>query len=186
MDEGFESLRGHLLIASPGLLDPNFVRTVVLVTEHTEEGAMGLVLNRPSEVAVGDAVPHLAGMVGEGDPVFVGGPVQREAVVALAELEDPSEAAALALGDGIGFLRADADPEELRGKTGRARVFAGYSGWGAGQLEAELDEPAWIVEPAEPEDVFTPDPDGLWSAVLRRKGGTFAVIALMPPDPSLN
>jgi putative transcriptional regulator len=186
MDALPESLRGHLLIASPALLDPNFRRTVVLVTEHTDEGAMGLVLNRPSEVAVVDAIPHLATLVDEGTPVYLGGPVQPEAVVALAEFDDPSAAAALALGDRVGFLRPDADAEELETGVRRARVFAGYAGWGEGQLEAELDESAWIVEPAVPEDVFTGDPEGLWSSVLRRKGGTFVLLALMPVDPSLN
>lgn len=186
MDAVPESLRGHLLIASPALLDPNFRRTVVLVTEHTDEGAMGLVLNRPSEVAVAEAVPKLATLVEHGTPVFVGGPVQREAVVALAELDDQSAAAAPALGDWVSFLRPDADPEELETGVARARVFAGYAGWGEGQLESELEESAWIVEPAVPEDVFTPDPHGLWSTVLRRKGGTFVLLALMPVDPSVN
>jgi putative transcriptional regulator len=184
MSEEFDSLRGQLLVASPALLDPNFARTVVLVTEHTEEGAMGLVLNRPATVSVGDAVPHLAPLVAEDDPVYVGGPVQREAALALAQLEDPSEAAALALGD-VGFLRADVDPDEIRGVR-RARVFAGYSGWGAGQLESELEELSWIVEPAEPDDVFTPAPGELWGTVLRRKGGRYALFALMPLDPSVN
>jgi putative transcriptional regulator len=181
----FQSLRAQLLIASPALLDPNFHRTVVLVTEHTEEGAMGLVLNRPSQVAVADAIAHLAGLVEDGAVVYVGGPVQPEAVVALAELDEPEAAAALALGD-IGFLPADGDPDELAGVVRRARIFAGYSGWGAGQLESELEESAWIVEAAEPDDVFTSDPGQLWSESLRRKGGTYAVIALMPPDPSVN
>jgi putative transcriptional regulator len=186
MDSLPESLRGHLLIASPALLDPNFRRTVVLVTEHTDEGAMGLVLNRPSEVGVADAVPKLARVVDEGAPVYLGGPVQPEAVVALAELDDPTDAAAPALGDWISFLRPDADPEDLAAGVGRARVFAGYAGWGGGQLESELEESSWIVEPAIPEDVFTSDPEGLWSAVLRRKGGTFVLVALMPEDPSVN
>jgi len=185
MDSSFESLRGHLLIASPALIDPSFRRTVVLVTEHTEEGAMGVVLNRASPVAVADAVPHLAQLAEDGACIHVGGPVQPEAVVALAELDDASDSAAIALGD-IGYLRADADPAELAGGVRRLRVFAGYAGWGGGQLEGELEESAWIVEPAEPDDVFTPDPDGLWSTVLRRKGGPFAVLATMPPDPSQN
>ena len=185
MDSEFVSFRGQLLIASPGLIDPNFHRTVVFVTEHTEEGAMGLVLNRPSDVTVAQAVAKLAGLVRDGDTVYVGGPVQPEAVVALAELADPAVAAAIALGD-IGFLRGDADPAELEGQVRRTRVFAGYSGWSAGQLESELEESAWIVEPAEPGDVFTLAPDALWSAVLRRKGGTYAIIATMPPDPSVN
>ena len=106
-----DMLKGQLLIASAGLLDPNFRRTVVLVTEHNPEGAMGVVLNRPSPVPVADAVPHLGTLVEEGGLVFVGGPLQPEAVVALAELDDPELAAATALGS-VGYLRADADPDE--------------------------------------------------------------------------
>ncbi len=178
------SLKGQLLLATAGLHDPNFRRTVVLVAEHTEEGAMGLVLNRPAEVAVAEAAPQLEPLVEEDEPVFVGGPVEQQAVVVLAEFDDPEEAAALVLGD-IGFLAAE--PElELPSGTRRARVFAGYAGWGAGQLEAELEEASWIVEPALANDVFAAADDDLWSAVLRRKGGQFAVLSLMPPDPSFN
>ena len=184
MDE-FRSFQGQLLIASPSLLDPNFHRTVVLVTEHTEEGAMGLVLNRPADVAVLQAAPKLAPLVEESARLHIGGPVQQEAVVVLAELDDPSQAALVVLGD-VGFLSADADPHELAGALRRARVFVGYAGWSAEQLESELEESAWILEPAEREDVFAADPEGLWSAVLRRKGGSFAAPALMPPDPSVN
>ena len=185
MSDEFVSLRGQLLIASPGLLDPNFARTVVLVTEHTEEGAMGLVLDRPSEVLVCDAVPHLGVLVEEDALVYVGGPVQPEAVIALAEFDDTSRAAAVVLAD-VGFVRADVDPDELAAGVRRTRIFAGYAGWGEGQLELELAESAWIVEPAEPGDLFASEPSGLWSAVLRRKGGTYAVIAMMPADPSVN
>jgi putative transcriptional regulator len=180
-----DSLRGQLLIAAATLLDPNFHRTVVLVTEHNEEGAMGLVLNRPSAVAVAEAVPQLEELVEEDARVYIGGPVQPQAAIALAELEDPSEAAVIAFGD-IGFIRADADADELAHTVRRARVYAGYSGWGAGQLEAELEAEAWITEPAEPDDVFSSAPAGLWSKVLQRKGGPFALLARMPVDPSLN
>jgi putative transcriptional regulator len=180
-----DSLRGQLLVASPSLLDPNFRRTVVLITEHTDEGAMGVVLNRPTPVAISDAVPHLAVLAAEGGCVYAGGPVQPEAVVALAELDEPAQAAAIAFGD-IGYLRADADPSELEGVVRRLRVYAGYAGWGAGQLEAELEDGAWIVEPAEPGDVFAGEDVDLWSAVLRRKGGRFVLVATMPPNPELN
>jgi putative transcriptional regulator len=179
------SLRGQLLIASATLLDPNFRRTVVLIGEHTEEGAMGVVLNRPSSVVVAEAVPALAGLVDDGEVVYVGGPVQPGAVVALAEHEEPTDAASITFGN-IGFLNAEVDAEELEERLRRIRVFAGYAGWGAGQLEAELEAEAWIVEPAEPADVFTEAPSELWSAVLQRKGGEFALLARMPPDPSLN
>src|SRR5207253_8200261 len=131
-----QSLRGQLLIASPALLDPNFARTVVLVVEHNDEGAMGIVLNRPSTAAVAEAVPPLEDLVGEDEAVFVGGPVEPAAVVVLAEFEDTDAAAAIVFGD-LGFLRADADPSVLDVAARRFRVFAGYSGWGAGQLEAE-------------------------------------------------
>ena len=184
MDEN-ESLRGRLLIASPALFDPNFRRAVVLVTEHADEGAMGLVLNRPTEATVADAVQPLEDLVEPGDCVYVGGPVQPSAVVVLAEFDDPEESAALVVGD-VGFVRADVEPGALPVSTRRARVFAGYAGWGEGQLEAELEEESWIVEPALPEDVFADDPEELWSRVLKRKGGQYAVVALMPPDPSLN
>ncbi len=185
MEDGFTSLRGQLLIASPALFDPNFRRAVVLVTEHTPEGAMGVVLDRVSPVAVADAVPHLAELAGEEAQVHVGGPVQPEAVVALAQLDDPGEAAAIAFDD-VGYLRADADPDALRGAVQRVRIFAGYAGWAGGQLEGELEEEAWIVEPARADDVFTDDPGGLWSAVLRRKGGRYRLLATMPPDPTRN
>ncbi|HEU5263546.1 MAG TPA: YqgE/AlgH family protein, partial [Gaiellaceae bacterium] len=110
--------------------------------------------------------------------------VQPSAIVVLADFLEPERAASLVL-DSVGFLPAEVDPETL-GELRRVRVFAGYAGWGPGQLDEELEEGSWIVEPALPDDVFTPEPDALWSDVLRRKGGPFGVLALMPPDPSLN
>jgi putative transcriptional regulator len=179
-----ESLRGHLLVAGPALLDPNFRRTVVLVGEHNDEGAMGVVLNRPSPATVTEVVPPLAALAESDDLVYVGGPVQPDAVVVLGEFEDPEDAGVLVFGS-IGFLPGEVDPDALGGLA-RARVFAGYAGWGPGQLEGELAASSWIVEPALPEDVFTEAPEELWSEVLRRKGGPFVVLSLMPPDPSLN
>jgi putative transcriptional regulator len=180
-----ESLRGQLLVAAPDLLDPNFRRTVVLVGEHGEEGAMGVVLNRPSPVTVEVAVPPLSGLVQEHDVVHVGGPVQSQAIVVLGDFNDLADAAALVVGS-IGFLRGEIESADDVSELQRARVFAGYAGWGPGQLEGEIAESAWIVEPALPEDVFSEDPEGLWSAVLRRKGGPFAVLATIPLDPSAN
>ncbi len=172
-------------MAAPDLLDPNFRRTVVLVGEHGDEGAMGVVLNRPSPVTVDFAVPPLGELVDAGALVHVGGPVQSQAIVVLGDFHDPAEAAALVVGS-IGFLHGEIERAEDAGVLDRARVFAGYAGWGPGQLEDEIGESAWIVEPALPEDVFTEDPEGLWSSVLRRKGGPFAVLATIPPDPSAN
>jgi putative transcriptional regulator len=184
VDSG-KTLRGQLLIASPALRDLNFRRTVVLVAEHGEEGAMGVVLNRPAEAVASEAAPALADLVEPAAVVHVGGPVEPQAVVILAEFDDPDESASIVFAD-IGFVRADADPELLAGSTRRARLFAGYAGWGAGQLEAELEEESWIVEAPLPDDVFSESPTELWSAVLRRKGGPFALVATMPPDPSMN
>jgi len=179
-----ESLKGHLLIAGPSLVDPNFWRTVVLVGDHSEEGALGVILNRASEATVGEAVPELSALADDIGTMHVGGPVQPSAIVVLADFVEPERAGSLVL-DSIGFLPAEVDPEAL-GELRRARVYAGYAGWGPGQLDDELDEGSWIVEPALPEDVFTEEPDTLWSDVLKRKGGPFGVLALMPPDPSLN
>lgn len=179
-----ESLRGQLLIAGPALLDPNFWRTVVLVGEHSEEGALGVVLNRSSETPVEEALPELTLLGEDLGAVHVGGPVQPSAVVVLADFVDPTAAETLVL-DSVGFLPSEVEPDAL-GELRRARVYAGYAGWGPGQLDDELEDGSWIVEPARAEDVFTDDPEGLWSDVLRRKGGPFAVLAAMPPDPSLN
>ncbi len=181
-----EFLRGKLLLASPTLLDPNFVRTVILVAEHTDEGAMGLVLNRPAASTVAEAVPDLGWLVGEDEQVYVGGPVAETAVVVLAEFSRPEVAGAL-VEDDLGFIGTDADdPEALEGAVRRARVFAGHAGWGPGQLEGELEEEAWIVEPPLRDEIFSDDAQGLWAAVLRRKGRRYALLATMPLDPSLN
>jgi putative transcriptional regulator len=180
-----ESLSGQLLVAAPSLQDPNFRRAVVLIGAHSEEGAMGVVLNRPSEVTVGEAVPQLEQAVDELETVYVGGPVQPNSIVFLAEFLDPSPAGLLVLGR-IGFPAPEADIDELSDAIARRRVFAGYAGWGEGQLDEELDQGDWIAYPARPEDVFTEDPEELWSRVLTRKGGAYALMARMPLDPSVN
>jgi len=180
-----QSLAGQLLLASPTLQDPNFSRTVVLIGVHSEDGAMGVVLNRPSTVAVGDAVPQLQDAEDALEPVYVGGPVQSGSVVFLAEFLDPAPAGLLVLGR-IGFPSPEASIEELAQATARRRVFAGHAGWGRGQLDAELAGGDWIAHPAGPEDIFSGSPEELWSAVLTRKGGSYALIARMPLDPSVN
>lgn len=179
-----QSIKGHLLVAGPSLTDPNFHRSVVLVGEHSEDGALGVILNRSSESTVAEAVPELTEILDADEPVHVGGPVQPSAIVVLADFVDIDRAGALVL-DTVGFLPAEVDPDDL-GELRRARVFAGYAGWGPGQLDDELADGSWIVEPASADDVFTSTPDALWSDVLRRKGGPYSVLALMPPDPSTN
>src|SRR5437660_360898 len=180
-----ESARGQLLIAGPTLLDPNFWRTVVLIIEHSEEGALGLVLNRPSETSVGDAVPQLTELVDPDEDLRIGGPVQPSSVIVLAEFEDPSDAALIAFED-VGVLGTGMPVEELSAGVRTARAFAGHSGWGPGQLDAELERGDWILEPALRSDAFTTSPRELWQTVLTRKGGRFALLARMPADPSVN
>jgi len=181
-----DSLRGKLILAAPALKDPNFDRTVILIAEHTEEGAMGLVLNRPSQASIAEAVPELTWVTDAEESVFVGGPVAPNGVIVLAEWEDPSRAVVL-VEDDLGFVPGDAeDTDALAAAVRRARVYAGHAGWGPGQLEAEIDEEAWIVAPPLRDELFSDDADGLWSAVLRRMGREFALLSTMPPDPSLN
>ncbi|MGD8319017.1 MAG: YqgE/AlgH family protein [Gemmatimonadota bacterium] len=179
-----ESLRGRLLISSGGLYDPNFRHTVVLIGEHNDEGALGVILNRPLDVTVRDAVPALRALVGPDDPLFVGGPVQPRSPVLLAEVSHP-ELADLVVFGSVGFLIGEI-PEDVRPGIVRARVYAGYSGWGPGQLEAEMEQDSWIVDPAREDDVFTDAPDLLWSRVLERKGPEFRRLSRMPFDPTMN
>jgi putative transcriptional regulator len=179
-----ESLQGQLLIASPALVDPNFHRTVVLVTAHGDDGAVGLVLNRPSEATVDEAVPQLGAITDGDELIYVGGPVNPTGVAVLAEFDEPGEAGVHVLDD-VGFVDLEqalaGAPPSLR----RRRVYAGVAGWGEGQLEDEVERDDWILEPATVEDVFG-DASDLWAAVLLRKGGSYALVARMPEDPSVN
>ena len=180
-----DTLKGQLLIAGPALWDTNFRRSVVLIADHDGDGALGVILNRPSGATVGEAVPELGSLVGPDEAVFVGGPVQPDAAVILGEFNDPDRAGLLAFGS-VGFLVGDVSVEDAIGLV-RARVFVGYAGWAPGQLEAEMEEPhAWIPEPARPEDIFASDPERLWERVVGRKGQEFAFLRTMPFDPSLN
>jgi putative transcriptional regulator len=178
------SLQGQLLVASPALHDPNFRRTVVLITEHNADGAAGLVLNRPSEAEVVEAVPQLEQLADDGDHVWVGGPVEPNAVLVLGEFLDPSDAAVPLFGS-LGFPALD-EPDEIVPLTTRRRIFAGYAGWASGQLEDELAREDWILEPAANDDAFTETPEELWAEVLRRKGGIYELVSRMPEDPSVN
>lgn len=181
-----ENRRGRLLVASPSLADPNFRRTVVLMLEHSPEGALGLVLNRPTPLVAREA---LAGVLAEAMPeeerVHQGGPVQPEAVIVLADFEDTTLAATVAFGT-VGIVDPDADATRLAGAVRSIRAFGGYAGWAAGQLEQEISEEAWIEAEPTLDDVFTTGPEGLWSRVLDRKGGTWRLLAKMPEDPSRN
>jgi putative transcriptional regulator len=155
-----------------------FHRTVVLVVEHSEQGAFGLVLNRSSDTTVGEVAPELAALIGDEHVLHVGGPVQPNAVTAIGEHEDPTAASKLIIGP-VGMVDLDEPPA-----LSRVRVYAGYAGWGPEQLDDELEQEAWILEDAHPDDPFAEG--DLWAGVLRRKGGEYALLARMPPDPSVN
>lgn len=179
--------RGRLLVAAPHLDDdPNFRRAVVLVLEHADEGALGIVLNQPMEVPAAEALPEpLASVVSEGTPVFRGGPVQPGTVIVLAEFDDPAAAGGIMF-DAVGILDPDSVEEERSPALTRARAFGGYAGWGGGQLESEIRQDAWIDATPLPEDVFTDDPTALWSTVLNRAGASYRLMASAPDDPLLN
>jgi putative transcriptional regulator len=180
-----DSVRGKLLVASPVLVDPNFLRTVVLIAAHDADGALGLVLNRPSTVVVRDVVAPLGDACHAFEQVYVGGPVQPGAVVVLAEFTDP-DLCAMPIDGALGLPHVTLDPDALAGGVRRARAFAGHAGWGPGQLDAELAEEAWFVVDLDPEDPWINPGDRLWSAVLERRGGEYALLARMPLDPSVN
>jgi putative transcriptional regulator len=179
-----KELKGQLLIAGGGLFDPNFRQTVVLIVEHGPTGAVGIVLNRPASVDAAEAAPALSRLVIPGEPLFLGGPVEPRAAVVLAELAEPG-ASDRAVFDSVCLLTdrvEERSPDEIL----RARVYAGYAGWGPGQVENELEGSSWIVQPAATTDVFTAEPQRQWADLLRRKGGDYALLATMPFDPSLN
>ncbi|MBT2395621.1 YqgE/AlgH family protein [Streptomyces sp. ISL-100] len=181
------SLTGRLLVASPALADPNFDRAVVLLIDHDEEGSLGVVLNRPTPVGVRDILLPWAGLAGEPDVVFQGGPVSLDSALGVAVI--PGDEGPLGwrrVYGAIGLVDLEAPPELLAAALGSLRIFAGYSGWGPGQLEEELKSGAWYVVESEPGDVSSPEPESLWRAVLRRQRSRLAMIATYPDDPSLN
>lgn len=180
------SLTGRLLVATPALADPNFHRSVILVLDHDAEGALGVVLNRPTPVGVSEVLEPWARLIGEPGVVFQGGPVALDAALALAVVPGDGPLGWRRVHRSIGLVDLDAPPEVLAAQLGSLRIFAGYAGWGPGQLESELEEGAWYVVDSEPGDVSHPDPERLWRSVLRRQGGNLAMLATYPDDASLN
>jgi putative transcriptional regulator len=174
-DGAVDTTRGHLLVAAPLMQDPNFARAVVLMLEHNHDGAIGVVLNRPSPVRLHDTLPGWLPYVAEPDVVFGGGPVDPEAIIAVASTISR---------DGFHVVDLTEPPDEVG--EGTLRVFSGYAGWGPGQLDGELDEGAWFVLEAEVDDLTSAEPEGLWEAVLRRQGGWVSLLASYPREPWLN
>ena len=183
-----ESLVGHLLVATPGLRDPNFERTVVLLVAHEGGGALGVVLNRATEVPVGEVLGGWGGVASEPSVVFEGGPVQPEAAICLARVRSlAGEMRGFSRVEGtLGTVDLTSDPDLMREELIEVRVFAGYAGWSPGQLEEEIATGSWLTFKALPGDAFTERPDDLWAMVLRRQGGLQAAIAFYPSDPTLN
>jgi putative transcriptional regulator len=181
-----QSLRGRLLIAAPPLVDPNFDGTVVLMLEHGDEGALGLVLNRPSETEIADVFPEWRDAVVPPDVVFVGGPVSTDAVIALGRRRADGPADFVEIVGDLGTIDLADDPLDVGPWLQALRVFAGYSGWGPGQLESELAQEAWFVVDMQPEDPFSGEPERLWREVLRRQRGALAMFANYPDDATTN
>jgi putative transcriptional regulator len=190
MDESPEergSLAGRLLVATPLLNDPSFARTAVFIAEHSADGALGVVLNRPSQTDVSDVLPLWDIAVSSPQVVFVGGPVSPEGALAIGRVGGtPPESGFQPVVDGFGVVDLDGDPTVLAPHLAAMRVYAGYAGWGPGQLDAEVDEGAWYVVDGAPDDVFCRRPDVLWRDVLRRQGGDLALVSTFPADPTLN
>ena len=185
--------RGRLLVASPTLEDPNFFRSVVFLLAADEDGALGVVLNRPSTTPVAEIVPHWKLHVSSPPLMFHGGPVQPNAAICVARrvggLDGPGKLDVdgySPLLNALGTVDLHKEPDEIDVRLEGLRVFSGYSGWGPGQLDEEIEAGAWLVVESEPEDVLSSDPGGLWTRVLRRQGGWAAVLARHPADPSLN
>ncbi len=181
------TLTGALLVATPVLTEPRFDRTVILLIAHEANGALGVVLNRVSEVPVRGVLREWADLASEPSTVFTGGPVAPEAALCLALLSSGHPEGWTPIDGGLlGTVDLAGSPARLERQVERLRVFAGYAGWGAGQLEAEVAQNAWVVVPALPDDPFSDQPSTLWRRVLRRQRGLIGAMATYPPDPSLN
>jgi len=179
---------GMLLLASPELLDPNFIDTVVLLLDADEDGAMGVVLNRPSPVPVVAVLADWSDIVAEPEVLFRGGPVSPEGALAVALLRDhevvPSGLRPVT--DRLAIVDLDGSADALNGSVDGVRIFAGYAGWGSGQLEGEIEGGDWYVVPSLPPDAFQADPSDLWREVMRRQPGELAWHVNRPADPDLN
>ncbi len=180
--------KGVFLVAAPTLRDPNFRQTVVLLCEHGNEGALGVVVNRPTAMHLSEALPQIPILEAQRHVLFSGGPVQPNQVLVLYRLtERPSESHHVF--DGV-YLGGDVQMVERLLTDSHVdnpfRAYIGYSGWAPGQLENEMKTGSWITIPADPAVVFDKDPSQIWPDILRSLGGPYRLYAEMPPDPSLN
>ena len=182
------SYAGELLVSRPDMADPNFDGTITFVLEHGDEGAVGVVINRPSQLSITDAFPDWSALVPSPGMVFQGGPVQTNGIIALGRHRNDAPA------EGrfdlpLGLVSVDLDQQPALAEASglqELRVFAGYAGWGTGQLEGEIANHAWWVLPGSADDVFSTSPTQLWATVMRRSGGELRWFANLPGDPSVN
>lgn len=183
-----DSHTGRLLVATPNIEDPNFWRTVVLLCAHDQEGAFGLVLNHAMNgETVASHLPEWEGHAVEPAVLFRGGPVSTSSVFAMATGDDmPVDRWGLRISPGLGLIDPGRGPDAFEGRLGRMRFFAGYAGWGGGQLEGEIESHGWFIVDALPDDPFASDPADLWRQVLRRQGGELARFATHPTQPGTN
>lgn len=187
MKSSGESLTGRLLVAAPSLRDTPFERAVILMLSHDDDGALGVVVNKPTELPVGDVLPSWSGVVADPVVVFQGGPVSLDSALGLVAIGDGEEPLGIRRVRGrLGVVDLDTPAEIIAPAVTAMRVFAGYAGWSPDQLEGEIDEGSWYVVDAEPADAFRIDAEHLWPTVLRRQGGSLALISAYPVDPSLN
>lgn len=179
---------GTLLLATPVLLDPNFSHSVVLLLDSDDDGAMGVVLNRPSQVRVSEVVAGWGEVCAAPEVLFRGGPVSPDGALALGLLLDPHDAPVgfRPVAGRLGVVDLDAPVELVDGTLAGLRLFAGYAGWGAEQLVREIEEGSWYVAPSEAGDPFRDDTTRLWADVLRRQPGDLAWSSTRPADPGLN
>jgi putative transcriptional regulator len=182
---------GSLLIASATLVDPNFARCVLLMLESNDEGSLGVILNQPSETDVGEVLEAWRDVVNPPGVFFRGGPVELNAALAIGALQRPPEEAPPPAGwrqvtGALGLIDLDDSPDDYLGRLTGLRVYAGYAGWGAGQLDHEIAEGSWYVVPARASDLFSETPERLWREILRRQPAPLSMLATLPADASLN
>lgn len=179
---------GALLVATPAIEGDVFGRAVILMLHYDDNGAHGLVLNKPMGAAVDAVLPGWQAVTTAPQVVFRGGPVQLDSALGLVAVpgDAPDPLGVKRLFGSIGLVDLDAPTAVVAAELGGMRVFAGYSGWTGGQLENEIARGDWYVLEHEPRDPFTDDPAGLWRAVLARQRDELAMVAWFPADPSLN
>jgi putative transcriptional regulator len=185
---GRDPAPGRLLVASVLLSEGVFHRTVVLVLDSDEDGALGVILNEISQTLLDSVLPDWASAVSEPKLLFHGGPVSPNGAICLASVASPGEEPPgwRPLFDNVGLLHLDTPIEIVAGAYRDLRIFAGYAGWAAGQLQAEIQQGMWHVAPAEYDDVFGSHPLDLWRAVLRRQHSEMAFFSTWVEDPELN